>query len=100
RADGSEFPVELTVGRISGADPPMFTGYLRDITERRRSETDREIALERERAERGRAELAQEHARRLAVEVLEAEERERVRLSQALHDESVQNLLVALQDLR
>jgi PAS domain S-box-containing protein len=36
RADGSEFPVELTITRIRLPGPPMFTGYLRDITERRR----------------------------------------------------------------
>ncbi len=33
RKDGSEFPLELTVTRIS-IEPPMFTGYLRDISER------------------------------------------------------------------
>jgi PAS domain S-box-containing protein len=38
RSDGSEFPVELTVTRIGTDDPPMFTGYVRDITERRRGE--------------------------------------------------------------
>lgn len=36
RADGSEFPVELTITRIHLPGSPMFTGYLRDITERRR----------------------------------------------------------------
>ena len=38
RADGSEFPVELTVTRIPLDGPPSFTGYLRDITERKKSE--------------------------------------------------------------
>ncbi len=38
RADGAEFPVELTVTRISTDGPPLFTAYLRDITERKRSE--------------------------------------------------------------
>ena len=40
RADGSEFPVELTITRISWDGPPSFTGYLRDITERKRSELE------------------------------------------------------------
>lgn len=40
RADGSEFPVELAVTRISLDGPPSFTGYLRDITERKRSEEE------------------------------------------------------------
>ncbi|WP_145831562.1 PAS domain S-box protein [Bradyrhizobium huanghuaihaiense] len=38
RADGSEFPVELAISRIPLEGPPSFTCYLRDITERRRSE--------------------------------------------------------------
>jgi PAS domain S-box-containing protein len=38
RADGSEFPVELTVTRNPSRGPPSFTGFLRDITERRQSE--------------------------------------------------------------
>jgi PAS domain S-box-containing protein len=38
RADGSEFPVELTVTRIPFDGAPSFTGYLRDITDRKQSE--------------------------------------------------------------
>ncbi|HXJ01092.1 MAG TPA: PAS domain S-box protein [Micropepsaceae bacterium] len=38
RADGSEFPVELAITRIPSDGPPSFTGYLRDITERKQSE--------------------------------------------------------------
>ncbi len=38
RADGSEFPVELTVTRIALEGPPTFTGYLRDVSQRRREE--------------------------------------------------------------
>ncbi len=38
RADGTEFPVELTVTRIGSEGPPLFTAYLRDITERKASE--------------------------------------------------------------
>lgn len=38
RADGSEFPVELTVTKIPVEGPPIFTGFLRDITERKRAE--------------------------------------------------------------
>ena len=33
-----EIPVELTITRIPQDGPPAFTGYLRDITERKRSE--------------------------------------------------------------
>ena len=38
RADGSEFPTELAITRIPLDGPPSFTGYLRDITERKRAE--------------------------------------------------------------
>jgi len=38
RANGEEFPVELAITRIPLEGPPSFTGYLRDITERKRSE--------------------------------------------------------------
>jgi PAS domain S-box-containing protein len=40
RADGSEFPVELAISRIPLDGPPSFTGYLRDITERKQSEEE------------------------------------------------------------
>ena len=40
RADGSEFPVELAVTRIPLEGPPSFTGYLRDITKRKRAEQE------------------------------------------------------------
>jgi PAS domain S-box-containing protein len=37
-ADGREFPVELAITRIPLEGPPSFTGFLRDITERKRTE--------------------------------------------------------------
>jgi PAS domain S-box-containing protein len=40
RADGSEFPAELAITRIPLEGPPSFTGYLRDITERKRAEQE------------------------------------------------------------
>ena len=36
-ASGAEFPVELSVSMIS-SDPPMYTGFVRDISERRQQE--------------------------------------------------------------
>jgi PAS domain S-box-containing protein len=38
RADGSEFPVEVSVLRIPCPGPPMFTGFIRDITARKQAE--------------------------------------------------------------
>jgi PAS domain S-box-containing protein len=40
RFDGSEFPAELTVSRISFPGPPMFTGYIRDVTDRKELEEE------------------------------------------------------------
>src|SRR5207237_4084655 len=40
RADGTEFPVELSITRIGSEDPPTFTGFVRDITERKRAEEE------------------------------------------------------------
>src|ERR1044071_90854 len=40
RADGSEFPVELTVSRVPVEGPPIFTSFIRDTTTRNRSEED------------------------------------------------------------
>ena len=37
RSDGTEFPAEVTVVRIRSEGSPMFTGYIRDITERVRA---------------------------------------------------------------
>jgi PAS domain S-box-containing protein len=38
RADGSEFPAEVTISRIGTDDPPKFIGYVRDISERKQNE--------------------------------------------------------------
>ena len=41
RADGVEFPVELAITRVPDADPPLFTGFLRDLTQARQIERRR-----------------------------------------------------------
>jgi PAS domain S-box-containing protein len=50
RADASEFPVELSIVRIPDSEPPQFTGFIRDITERKRREEEIHRNLERIRA--------------------------------------------------
>ena len=37
RRDGTEFPIELSICRIPASDPPIFTGFLRDLTETKRA---------------------------------------------------------------
>jgi PAS domain S-box-containing protein len=73
-ADGREMPVELTITRIDVPGPPMYTGFVRDITER----VEREEEL---RASRARIVAAADEARR--------------RLERDLHD-GAQNSLLAL----
>jgi PAS domain-containing protein len=38
RKNGTEFPIELTITRIAGTQPPMFTGFVRDLTEQKRQQ--------------------------------------------------------------
>ncbi len=45
RADGSEFPIELSITRIPTEGPPQFTAYLRDISESKRVEQQRSARL-------------------------------------------------------
>jgi light-regulated signal transduction histidine kinase (bacteriophytochrome) len=40
RADGAELPVEVAITRIRQDGPPMFTGFIRDITDRKRAEQE------------------------------------------------------------
>ena len=45
RADGSCFPCELAITRVPLAGTPMFTAYLRDLTDRRRLEARQRLLL-------------------------------------------------------
>ena len=40
RADGTEFPVELTITSLQDKNSPVFIGYIRDITQRRKAEEE------------------------------------------------------------
>jgi diguanylate cyclase (GGDEF)-like protein/PAS domain S-box-containing protein len=43
RADGSVFPVELSINAVGSSERRAFVGYVRDITERKRSEQQRDL---------------------------------------------------------
>jgi PAS domain S-box-containing protein len=58
RADGSEFLVEMAVTRVGGPGQPIFTAHMRDITERKQAENERERLLSGERIARMDAEAA------------------------------------------
>lgn len=69
RADGSEFPSEISFTHIPGTEPPVFAGYVRDITERKRSEEALRTATEQ--AEAGARAVAEAAERfRLLAEVV------------------------------
>ncbi len=38
RSDATEFPVEIAITRLAHEDPPLFTAYIRDLSERHRTE--------------------------------------------------------------
>ncbi len=47
RADGSRFPAELTINRVEFSAQPLFTGFIRDITERKEAESALKLSEER-----------------------------------------------------
>jgi PAS domain S-box-containing protein len=79
RADGSLFSAELTITRTDLPGQPAFTGYLRDITDRRRAEHEL-------RASRARLVAASDAARR--------------RVTRDIHDGAQQHLVAALINLQ
>lgn len=57
RADGTELPVEVAVVRSRSEGAPIFTGYIRDLTERRLAEQAQLLRREKEAAEAANQEL-------------------------------------------
>jgi PAS domain S-box-containing protein len=72
RGDGSEFPVELAINLIAGAEPPMFTGTIRDITQRRRADEEREELLRLEQLSRVDATQARDQLQAILSGVADA----------------------------
>jgi PAS domain S-box-containing protein len=91
RRDGSEFPLELSLGYWHKDREIFFTGIVRDITARKQAE---QALQERERE----LHQSQEELRALGAQLISAQEDERRRLSRELHDDMNQRLaVVALQ---
>ncbi len=72
RSDGSEFPAEVTITQIARPGAPLFTGFVRDITERKRAESQ---------------------VRASRTRLVEAADTERRRLERNLHDGAQQHLV-------
>jgi PAS domain S-box-containing protein len=111
RADGSRFPVELTITRVGIPGPPVFTAYLRDISERRRGEAELKASRgriveagddARRRIERDLHDGAQQHLVGLALTLRLARSRlrEDVEVAEQLLDEAIDDLATATASLR
>ena len=85
RADGSEFPIESTIARVSIRGKEMYTAILRDVGDQRRAEN----------------ELRDSHRqlRELASSLQAIREEERTSIARELHDELGQQLLRLRMDL-
>jgi len=85
RADGKEFPVELTINKVNLEGPPLFTGFVRDITDRKRAEKQLRDSREQLRA--------------LAAYLQSVREEERTHIARDVHDELGQTLTALKMDL-
>lgn len=72
RRDGTEFPIELTITRVPGEQPPVFTGFIRDQSDYKAAERERLRLVEElkraETAQRFLSEAGKELARSLDIE--------------------------------
>ena len=105
--NGAEFPVELTVTRIDLPGAPTFTGYLRDISDRKRAESDLrasrarlvEVAdAERRRIQRNLHDGAQQRLTSVLISLSRL--REGGAVQEALLDQSIDELASGLQEVR
>jgi signal transduction histidine kinase len=87
RRDGSEFPLELSLGYWLRHQDIFFTGIVRDITARKQDED----ALHRREWE---LQQSQEELQALGARLISAQEDERRRLARDLHDDMSQRLTV------
>ncbi len=111
RADGTRFPVELTITRIDVPGPPVFTGYLRDISDRRRAEGDLKASrarivdagdAARRRIERDLHDGAQQRLVSVAISLNAARAclDEDLTAARVLLDDAVEDLALGLDELR
>jgi len=85
RADGSEFPIEVSISRAAVAGQTYYVAMLRDSTRRKQYEETLKVQ--------------QAEMRELSARVLEAREEEKTLIARELHDELGQLLTALKMDL-
>lgn len=104
RKDGEEFPLELSLAEMREEDHILFTGIIRDVTERKLGEEKirrLNASLERRVAERTK-QLAESERRlkELVGKLVAAQEEERRRVAYEVHDSLTQVAVAAHQHLQ
>jgi PAS domain S-box-containing protein len=98
RKDGTTFPIELSISESTLPGNRFFTGILRDITQRKQAEEellvltvelDKRVAIRTEELVQ-----SQDRLRALATELNLAEQRQRKKLAEELHDHLQQMLVL------
>jgi PAS domain S-box-containing protein len=87
RADGSEFPVDISLSSIQTSDGVLATAFVRDVTERERSARELRTLEQIVHAE--------EERRVLLAHLVRAQEDERARIATDIHDDSIQVMTAA-----
>jgi PAS domain S-box-containing protein len=87
RADGSEFPVDISLSSIQTSDGLLATAFVRDVTERVRSAKELRTLEQIVHAE--------EERRALLAHLVRAQEDERARIASDIHDDSIQVMAAA-----
>jgi PAS domain S-box-containing protein len=111
RSDASEFPVELTITGIDLPGPQTFTGFIRDITDRKVAEEElrasrarlvESAAAERRRLERNLHDGAQQYLNALALKlrVAASSVADGPNVTGPLLDEAQADLSIAVEELR